>query len=109
METPSIWTIIILLINILLGLVAFFGGKILSGIQKNIEDNAEKADSGFQRLFDKLEGYQPVKSCVLAHENHDKIHALEKANQNEKFEELKTQINNVANIARSKVSRTHTE
>jgi len=109
METPSIWIIMLLLINILLGLVAYFGGSTLARIQKNIEDNSEKSDKGFQRIFDKLEGYQPVKSCVLAHENHDKIHALEKANQNEKLEELKTQINNVANIARSKVSRTVNE
>lgn len=109
MESPSIWTIIVLLINILLGLVALFGGKLLSGIQENIKDNSEKTDTGFQRIFDKLEGYQPIKSCALAHENHDKIHALEKANQDEKFEDLKTQINNVANIARSKVSRSHIE
>lgn len=99
MEAPNTWTIIILCINIMLMLIAFFGGKVLSGIQETARETKEDV----KRLFDKLEDYQSKDGCKTAHENHNKIHDLERLQVEKENERLQKDINNIAAMTRARV------
>lgn len=71
----------------------FFGGFILNGIRKDIGLIFMKLDA----IGDK---YQSKESCKIHHDAHDKEHATAKEISDEKFGQLKTDINNVANMTR---------
>jgi regulatory protein YycI of two-component signal transduction system YycFG len=101
MQQPTVFTIILIILNVFLALAAFFGKSVLT----NLQETAKETKEDIKRLFDKLDGYQKIKACEQAHEGHDKIHAMEQGNIDRRFEDMKKDINNIGSIARSKVSR----
>jgi len=105
MQQPTVFTIILIILNVFLALAAFFGKSVLS----NLESTAKETKEDIKRLFDKLDSYQKKESCIASHREHDKIHDMEQENINRRFEDMKKDINNIGSIARSKVSRINQE
>lgn len=104
MENVSTWAVISTVINVLIMIIAFFGSRLITGMQTSIENADEKTSNSFQRVFDKLETFQTVKGCQLAHANHDKIHDIESDQREKETGRLQKDIDNVAQIARRGVA-----
>jgi len=81
---PIIISVTMVIIQILIGFIMMGNNRILDGIKANIEN-----------LYKRLDLYRLSDTCK-------EIHALEKQNTNERFTNVKTQIDGVANIARTK-------
>lgn len=95
METT---TIVMFTMQGLLTIVMALGMFILAGIKGSVE----KVDK-------KLDLAQTKENCINFHDAHKEIHKLEKINIEDAVENIKRDVNNIAVIARSKVSRTHIE
>lgn len=98
MEQPSVFTILLLILNIFLLLTAFFGKSLLASITESLREVRED----IKRIFDKMDNYQKKEDCQTAHDSHKQIHALEQSQREQAFKDMRNDVNNVANIARKR-------